>query len=184
MVRVPGVSPCGSRGSAGRCSGSSSPSGLHHPPRPSCPRPPWSSRQRPRGNEPWEPGEGERRRPRPRAGAAGAARPLDRDPRQRLSGPGRARRASAGSSERRAASVHRRRGPRGGRAEPLPRAGPGGVESLWAAPGSPRPDSRAGGLFPPGKFTKPGDAKLGNKLGCLQPWRRSCQMFFIILPFI
>lgn len=69
LVRVPGVSLCGSLGSAGRFLGSLPDSGLRRPPGPSfCPRPPWSSRRRPRGNERGEQGEGGRRCRRPLGG--------------------------------------------------------------------------------------------------------------------
>lgn len=93
--------------------------------------------------------------------------------------PVRARRASGGGIECWAASVHRLRAPRGGRASPLPRAGPGGVESRGAAPGSPRPDSRARRTFPSRQVHEARRWETGK-----QPCRRSCQMFVIILPFI
>lgn len=161
LVRVPGVSPCGSRGSAGRCPGSSPPSGLHRPPRPSfCPRQPWSSRQRPRGNERWEPGEGGRRRRRPRAGAArpgGTATP------SATAGPG-----PGALGVGRQVRVPGRVCPQaeGARGEAEPRLSREAGLVAWKVAGQRRaPRGRTpgpGGLFPPGKFTKPGDAKLGN----------------------
>lgn len=137
--------PCGSRGSAGRCPGCSPPSVLHRPPVPSfCPPPPWSSRQRPRGNERGEPGEGGRRRRR-----AGAARPGRTATCLATAGPSPGPSGVGGRSEGRAASVHTPRGPEGRPSLASPAAsGPGGVESRWAAQGFPWPDSWAGRTFP------------------------------------
>lgn len=106
--------------------------------------PPWSSRQRPRGNERGEPGEGGRRRPR-----AGAARPGRTATPFATAGPRPGPSGVGGTSECRAASVHTPTGPEGRPSLASPAAaGPGGVESRWAALGSPWPDSWAGRTFP------------------------------------
>lgn len=159
LVRVPGVSPVfpGAR-PAGAPAPRLPPSFTAHQIPPSVPRRHGAAASAQEvtnvGNREKEGGGG---RGRGRLGQAGPRPP------SRLRGPDQARRESEAGLSAGPRLSTRRRGPRGGRASPLPR--PRGL-AAWKVAGQRRaPRGRTpgpGGLFPPGKFTKPRDVKLGN----------------------
>ena len=98
LVRVPGVSCCGSPGSAGWCPGPLPASRLRRPPGPSfCPWPPWSSRQRPRGKR-TRGARSRREAAPPAAGRGRLGRAGPRSPFRDCRAPSRARRGSQGGS--------------------------------------------------------------------------------------